>query len=130
MTTILITAAFSALLAFIIGILLGWFEKKFKVERDPKIDEVRAALPGANCGGCGFPGCDGYAEAVATGRAATTKSCRTPSLLTVYSSAKPGRSHTAVSVLACTTPVIPRGLMRPRRPISTARTRKRFTRRE
>jgi RnfABCDGE-type electron transport complex B subunit len=73
MVTILITIGFSALLAFFIGVALGWFEKKFKVERDPKIDEVRAALPGANCGGCGFPGCDGYAEAVATGRAATTK---------------------------------------------------------
>jgi len=73
MVTILITIGFSALLAFFIGVSLGWFEKKFKVERDPKIDEVRAALPGANCGGCGFPGCDGYAEAVATGRAATTK---------------------------------------------------------
>ncbi|HWR11226.1 MAG TPA: RnfABCDGE type electron transport complex subunit B [Rectinemataceae bacterium] len=73
MTTILITAGFSALLAFIIGVALGWFEKKFKVERDPKIDEVRAALPGANCGGCGFPGCDGYAEAVGTGRAPTNK---------------------------------------------------------
>lgn len=73
MVTILITIGFSAILAFLIGVALGWFEKKFKVERDPKIDEVRAALPGANCGGCGFPGCDGYAEAVATGRAATTK---------------------------------------------------------
>ncbi len=73
MVTILITIGFSALLAFFIGVALGWFEKKFKVERDPKIDEVRAVLPGANCGGCGFPGCDGYAEAVATGRAATTK---------------------------------------------------------
>ena len=73
MITILITAAFSALLAFLIGVALGWFEKKFKVERDPKIDEVRAALPGANCGGCGFPGCDGYAEAAATGRASTNK---------------------------------------------------------
>lgn len=73
MQIILITTGFAALLAFVIGTALGWFEKKFKVERDPKIDEVRAALPGANCGGCGYPGCDGYAEAVATGRAATNK---------------------------------------------------------
>lgn len=71
--TILLTIGFSALLAFIIGIALAFFNEKFKVERDPKIDEVRAALPGANCGGCGFPGCDGYAEAVGTGRAATNK---------------------------------------------------------
>jgi len=71
--TILIAVVFAGILAFVIGVALGWFEKKFKIERDPRIDEVRAALPGANCGGCGFPGCDGYAEAVATGRAPTTK---------------------------------------------------------
>ena len=70
---ILITIGFAAALAFIIGIALGWFQQKFKVEKDPKIDEVRAVLPGANCGGCGFPGCDGYAEAVATGKANTNK---------------------------------------------------------
>ena len=73
MVTILITIGFSALLAFVIGVALGWFEMKFKIERDPKITEVRAVLPGANCGGCGFPGCDAYAEATATGRAPTTK---------------------------------------------------------
>lgn len=70
---VLITIAFSAILAFVLGTALGFFREKFKVERDPKIDEVREALPGANCGGCGYPGCDGYAEAVATGRAPTTK---------------------------------------------------------
>ncbi|MCE1205899.1 MAG: RnfABCDGE type electron transport complex subunit B [Spirochaetia bacterium] len=72
-TIVLITIAFSAILAFVLGTALGFFREKFKVERDPKIDEVREALPGANCGGCGFPGCDGYAEAVATGRSPTTK---------------------------------------------------------
>jgi RnfABCDGE-type electron transport complex B subunit len=70
---ILFTIGISAAIAFVIGIALAFFNKKFKVERDPKIDEVREALPGANCGGCGFPGCDGYAEAVATGRAAVNK---------------------------------------------------------
>ena len=73
MSVILITMLFAAILAFVLGIALGFFQKKFHVERDPKIDEVRAALPGANCGACGYPGCDGYAEAVATGRAPTTK---------------------------------------------------------
>ncbi len=73
LTIILITLAFSVILAFLLGWALGFFQEKFKVERDPMIDRVREALPGANCGGCGFPGCDGYAEAVATGRAPTTK---------------------------------------------------------
>ena len=37
--------------------------KKFKVYEDPKIDEVQQALPAANCGGCGYPGCRNFAEA-------------------------------------------------------------------
>ncbi len=37
--------------------------KKFRVFEDPKIDEVQQALPGANCGGCGYPGCRNFAEA-------------------------------------------------------------------
>lgn len=39
-------------------------EKQFKVVEDPRIDEVAEALPGANCGGCGFAGCRAFAEAV------------------------------------------------------------------
>ena len=73
MTIILITLVFSAILAFVLGTSLGFFGEKFKVLRDPKIDEVRAALPGVNCGGCGYPGCDGYAEAVAAGKAPPNK---------------------------------------------------------
>lgn len=38
---------------------------------DEKISKVREQLPGANCGACGFSGCDGYAEAVAKGECAT-----------------------------------------------------------
>lgn len=41
----------------------------FKVEVDPKVAKIRAAVPGANCGACGFPGCDGFAVAVAKGDA-------------------------------------------------------------
>jgi Na+-translocating ferredoxin:NAD+ oxidoreductase RNF subunit RnfB len=70
---ILTTFGFSALLAIAIGMALGFFQEKFKLVRDPLVDEVRAALPGANCGGCGYPGCDGYAEAAATGAAPTNR---------------------------------------------------------
>lgn len=38
--------------------------QKFKVYEDPRIDEVQNALPGANCGGCGFAGCRNFAEAI------------------------------------------------------------------
>ncbi len=37
--------------------------QKFKVEEDPRIQEVQDSLPAANCGGCGFPGCASFASA-------------------------------------------------------------------
>jgi Na+-translocating ferredoxin:NAD+ oxidoreductase RNF subunit RnfB len=50
-------------LGIIAAIILYFIANKFKVFEDPKIDEVEDALPSANCGGCGFPGCRAYAEA-------------------------------------------------------------------
>ncbi|MEG1824254.1 MAG: RnfABCDGE type electron transport complex subunit B [Cloacibacillus sp.] len=50
-------------LGVVFGGLLAFASEKFKVEVDPRQSEIRAKLPGANCGGCGFPGCDGYADA-------------------------------------------------------------------
>ena len=56
-------------IAFISASGLGIASRFFSVEVDPKIKEIEAILPGANCGGCGFPGCAGFAEAVAEGKA-------------------------------------------------------------
>ncbi|GAA0721968.1 Fe-S cluster domain-containing protein [Clostridium malenominatum] len=56
-------------LGVVFGLLLGYASKKFAVEVDPRIPLVRAALPGANCGGCGFAGCDAFADAVVNGAA-------------------------------------------------------------
>lgn len=44
------------------AIILFFVAKRFKVYEDPRIDEVEEALPLANCGGCGFPGCRNFAE--------------------------------------------------------------------
>jgi Na+-translocating ferredoxin:NAD+ oxidoreductase RNF subunit RnfB len=71
MSIIIITAVFAALLALVLGIALGFFREFFAVEQDPLTGLVREALPGANCGACGFPGCDGYAAAVAAKKAGT-----------------------------------------------------------
>ncbi len=60
-------------LAVVSGYLLGWANKVFHVAVDPRIEAVNAALPGANCGGCGFVGCLPYAEAVAAGKAPPNK---------------------------------------------------------
>lgn len=51
------------------GLGLGVAAIKFKVEQDPKVPLIRECLPGANCGGCGFAGCDALAEAIAKGEA-------------------------------------------------------------
>ncbi|MDX9882894.1 MAG: Fe-S cluster domain-containing protein [Prolixibacteraceae bacterium] len=45
------------------AVVLYFVAQKFKVYEDPRIDEVETALPGANCGGCGFAGCRAFAEA-------------------------------------------------------------------
>lgn len=51
------------------GLGLAFASKKFHVEVDPKIQAIIDALPGANCGACGFPGCGGAANAVVEGKA-------------------------------------------------------------
>ena len=53
-------AGVSAIILFVIA-------KKFNVEEDPRIDEVNELLPSANCGGCGYPGCRSFAEALIDG---------------------------------------------------------------
>lgn len=55
--TLGIVAAGSAVILFVVA-------KKFKVEEDPRVDDVTALLPGANCGGCGYAGCRQMAEAL------------------------------------------------------------------
>ncbi len=52
------------------GVGLAYASRKFAVKTDPRVQELLAALPGINCGGCGFAGCAGYADAVAAGNAA------------------------------------------------------------
>ena len=51
-------------LGVVAAILLYIVARSFKVEEDPRIDEVEKMLPGANCGGCGFAGCRALAEAL------------------------------------------------------------------
>jgi len=56
-------------LGLVFGLVLGAASKVFYVETDPRLDQLNEALPGANCGGCGYAGCGGYAEAVLKGDA-------------------------------------------------------------
>ncbi|MBF0181581.1 MAG: electron transport complex subunit RsxB [Magnetococcales bacterium] len=52
-------------LALVAGLGLGYAAIKFHVEGNPLVESLAAALPATNCGNCGFPGCNGYAEALA-----------------------------------------------------------------
>jgi Na+-translocating ferredoxin:NAD+ oxidoreductase RNF subunit RnfB len=63
-TTVLYTIISLSVLGAIAAIILYVVAQKFKVYEDPRIDQVEDALPGANCGGCGYPGCRGFAEAI------------------------------------------------------------------
>ncbi|MBW9156652.1 RnfABCDGE type electron transport complex subunit B [Clostridium tagluense] len=54
-------------MGLVFGVVLGYANKKFHVPVDPKVPLVREALPSANCGACGFAGCDAYAAAVVDG---------------------------------------------------------------
>ena len=67
--TIIFSVVLLAVLGILIGILLGVAGKFFAVETDERVVQVRDCLPGNNCGGCGYPGCDGLAEAIVAGNA-------------------------------------------------------------
>lgn len=73
MKTILLSIAVLGVLGALFGAILAFASKIFHVEVDPKQAAVRECLAGANCGGCGYPGCDGYAAAVAKGEAPTNR---------------------------------------------------------
>jgi len=68
-TVIISTALVVGAVGLIVGLLLVTAGEKFKVKVDEKEVAVRGELPGNNCGGCGYPGCDGLAAAIASGKA-------------------------------------------------------------
>lgn len=54
-------------IALVASVVLYVCSKKFAVKEDPRLGLVAEQLPGANCGGCGFPGCSGLADALVKG---------------------------------------------------------------
>ena len=55
-------------MGLLFGLLLAIASKVFAVETDPRVEQITEALPGANCGACGLPGCAAYAEAIVAGK--------------------------------------------------------------
>lgn len=70
MSGVIIAAAVVGGTGLILGIFLSVMGKKFEVPVDEKEAAVRELLPGNNCGGCGYAGCDACAKAIATEEAA------------------------------------------------------------
>lgn len=69
LTGIIIAACLVGGTGLIIGLLLGFAGKAFEVQVDEKEIAIRELLPGNNCGGCGYAGCDALAKAIALGDA-------------------------------------------------------------
>ena len=67
--TVLWSALVLLALAAVFGVLLAVLGKKFAVKKDDKEEEIRRHLSGANCGACGYAGCDAFAKALAEGKA-------------------------------------------------------------
>ena len=79
MNEVLISVGIFAGLGVLFGLLLAVASKIFAVKVDERIPAVQEALPGANCGGCGFSGCAALAEAIVKGEVAPNacKACQT-----------------------------------------------------
>ena len=75
MQGIVFAAAVAALVGLIAAILLAVAAKYMSVPVDEKFPSIRKCLPGANCGACGYAGCDGYAGALADGTEEKTNKC-------------------------------------------------------
>ncbi len=70
--TILYAVLVLGALAVIFGLILAVAAKAFEVKVDPRLPQIQDCLAGANCGGCGYPGCGGCAEAILAGKAPIT----------------------------------------------------------
>ena len=62
MTTLIYTILTLCIIGVVAAVVLYFVAQKFKVEEDPRIDDVEKMLPGANCGGCGYAGCRAFAQ--------------------------------------------------------------------
>ena len=63
MNVILIAVIVLGLIGLVSALILFFAAKRFAVHEDERIGKVQEVLPGANCGGCGYPGCAGFAGA-------------------------------------------------------------------
>jgi Na+-translocating ferredoxin:NAD+ oxidoreductase RNF subunit RnfB len=67
MSGLLLSIAILGGVGLVFGGLIAFANAKLRVWEDPRIDDVEKMLPSSNCGGCGYPGCRSFAEAVVSG---------------------------------------------------------------
>ncbi len=67
-STVISTPLILLVIGLVFAVMLTIAHSKLKVYVDPRVATLRDALPGANCGGCGFASCDQFAEALAEGK--------------------------------------------------------------
>jgi Na+-translocating ferredoxin:NAD+ oxidoreductase subunit B len=70
--SIVIAALALGLIGLAFSVLLSFFNKRFAVQVDPRLESLLGMLPGSNCGACGQAGCLGLAEAVLAGKVEVT----------------------------------------------------------
>lgn len=101
-TATLIVTAIAAVLGAIIVLVFHFFS----VEADPKEADITEMLPGANCGGCGYSGCSGYAAALASGAETEVDKCavggeKTMRDIATYLGQAPGAYVPKVALVHC-----------------------------
>ncbi len=70
---ILLAVVIVAGIGLLLGVILAVVSSLMAVPKDEKVEALTEALPGANCGACGYSGCEGYAKALSSGEAAPGK---------------------------------------------------------
>jgi electron transport complex protein RnfB len=75
MNLIIIAVVLVVVIGLVAGILLSFASKIFEVKEDQLFIDLRAELPGANCGGCGYAGCDDYAHALSGDKETPCNKC-------------------------------------------------------
>jgi electron transport complex protein RnfB len=103
MISVLIAFGIVFAIAAVLGIVLALADKFLKVKEDPRVGEVTSLLAGANCGGCGYPGCSGLASALVSKETNNLGACRPTKAenkekIKKYLSSTPGPDGTTVDV--------------------------------
>ncbi len=75
MNEIIVAVVIVASIGIITGLGLSVASSIFAVKKDEREEKIRECLPGANCGACGYSGCDGYAAALNKGEAKSAALC-------------------------------------------------------